>query len=118
MPEHELLIRLDWKELELDISQFIYGWGGDNVLNLANVKQIEFGISRSPRGGGSGYLDVDEVKYKTGKIENFIISQYKRLFGFPKDIVKKIKLNRDNRVILKEIASDTWKYFKNMSNKF
>lgn len=60
--KHEIEETLEWKMIEINFSQFSYGWGGDDKLDLRNIKRIEFAISK--RTGGSGELSIDEIEYE------------------------------------------------------
>ncbi len=58
----EIKETLGWEQMEINFSQFSYGWGGDAKLNLKNIKRIEVAISKGT--GGSGELVIDKIEYE------------------------------------------------------
>lgn len=55
----------DWKKVQLDFSRFKYMWGGDEKLDLTQIKSISFAIARGR--GGKGYILFDDLKIKVKK---------------------------------------------------
>lgn len=51
-----------WKDVEINLSDFSYWWGGDEQLDLKNLKSIDFALSKGS--GGSGLLSIDEIQYQ------------------------------------------------------
>lgn len=60
----------DWDFMEIALSQFEYGWGGqDEKLDLNNISKFEFAILK--RIGGKGHLIIDQVSYSKQSKQDF-----------------------------------------------
>ena len=56
----------DWEKIIIPFRDLIYFWGGDQKLNLRNIKNISIAVSRNR--GGKGYICFDEFKVKVKKV--------------------------------------------------
>ncbi len=61
----------NWITEKIDISKCQYWWGGDNKLDLSNIKSLWIGISRDD--GGTGSLYLKEAGCFTNEIEIFTL---------------------------------------------
>ncbi len=111
-----------WQEIKLDFDDFA---GEKENFNWEGVERITFIIANLNSEVTKGKLYFDDMKLIPKEdtsitLEKLKIQKYikprKRLFQFPKDKIKKINLKQSNNRILKQIAKDTWKFFKNTSD--
>lgn len=50
-----------WKQMTVLIDELTYFWGGDEDLDIANIKKIYFAITKEE--GGTGVVVIDEVQF-------------------------------------------------------
>ena len=48
-----------WTKAEIPLTDFSYGWGGNNTLDKTKIKKISFGVTKSE--GSNGFLIIDNV---------------------------------------------------------
>jgi hypothetical protein len=112
-----------WQEVSLPINEFS---GNLENFNFEGVEKISFVFENVALNTKEGKIFIDDIKLIPKKDTKITLQELKlqkylkpmnRLKGFPKDIVKNINLNQENKKILFEIAKDTWKFFANVIDK-
>lgn len=114
----------EWKQYTIFLSDF----KGDQIeeFNWESVEWISFIFENELIEQKNGKYLIDDIYIIPKKDTSLTLWNIKeqkylksrgRLFGFPDDIIKKIDLNMKDKDLLKEIAKDTWKFFKNVIDK-
>ena len=108
----------EWKKVVINLDSFVRD---DDNFNDEGVENISFIIDNltSEVTRGAIYLDDitlipadgTDITLKELKMSKYIKPR-KRLFKFPKDETKSINLNVSDKKLLRQIAKDTWNFFK------
>jgi|GEM_PF-432609 len=89
-------------------------------LDWDQLNSISFVVVSGPQ-AAQGKLQIDELAFY-GANEVFFESHLDNLRGFPKTIFSEIRRSqlqkiKEDKLLLKEIATDTWKYFEAAQNR-
>ncbi len=113
-------IQPKWKKIEINLDSFIKE--DEDNFNDEGIEKISFIVDNLTSEVTRGTLFFDDIKLipkdnvsltlKKLKMSKYIKPR-ERLFGFPRDKTKKIKLSLSNKKLLLKIAKDTWLFFKN-----
>ncbi len=120
---HIVDVKPDWTTQTLDIEDF---YGDFDVFNWEGIEYISFIFEHSSLNKKKGAIYIDDIKLLAKPDTSISLKKFKlqkylkprsRLQKFPEDITKKIDLNQSNEKILRQIAKDTWAFFKNTIDK-
>ncbi|MDD5065620.1 MAG: glucoamylase family protein [bacterium] len=112
-------ITTGWKTFTIPFDEFK---GNLEDFNWEGVEKITFLFENVSAEKKTGRIFMDDIQLLARDdtsiaLEDLKIQKYmkprRRMFSFPEDKIKKINLSRENRKILRQIASDTWLFFKN-----
>ncbi|MBU1076449.1 MAG: DUF3131 domain-containing protein [Spirochaetes bacterium] len=113
-----------WKEYQIDLIKF-EGKNKD-LFNWEGIEQISISFESVAINAKTGTLYLDDILLEPKKgtsitLNDLKIQKYtkprKRLYDFPKELVKKIDLNQSDKKLLYQIARDSWLYFKNVVDR-
>ncbi|MBN1898642.1 MAG: DUF3131 domain-containing protein [Spirochaetes bacterium] len=114
----------DWKTYNIHLGEFV---GKDlDLFNWEGIERISLSLESVSINQKEGCLYLDDItlipKEETEiTLDDLKIQKYtkprNRLFGFPDKLLKKIKWDQGDNALLKQIAYDTWLYFKNITDK-
>jgi hypothetical protein len=109
-----------WKEFTVPLTDF---QGHVSGFNWEGCEKVSFLFENMAFEKKKGRIYIDDITFLAKPSTSISLDELKiqrylkprsRLFAFPADIVKKTDLSADNRTLLKQIAADTWLFFKNV----
>jgi len=123
----------NWQKISIPLNVM------NGILNWKDMREliVSFEKKRVDKPRGALYFDDftfvrtgdpgpsirDVVRHKKKKTEHAVTNQefvkflIARLKGFPSTVFSSKKFSSDDKVLLREIAKDTWKYFDNFVDK-
>lgn len=112
-------ITADWSDFIIPLSDFL---GNLEDFNWEGVERISLLFENISAEKKTGRIFVDDIRLfarpdTSIELEKLRLQKYlkprARLFRFPEDKIRKYRLAGDNKTLLREIARDTWNFFKN-----